>query len=418
MNEGDMMMDFDHFWNEGIVSFDTCSLGRMYEWEYKYSVNIKDALSYLYTTNKLWETSVTIDELNGQRDNIRNNIFDMKYNKGIFKNLLKRPIPWNKIEGTLGRWEARGFSEYFKNELLKLKGKSSITEKEYFHIVSVAPKTSIIDFENLFDKILESDNLKLTDEEKRNLEQYYDAGNMCPGAGDSRKHNGNKYNDLFIWELLKKKAIQDNTDIIFVTADTAKGDWFIDGHPRYEYLQDFSNDTGYNILIISLTDFWDNCEKYLDISIEEFIELSSIKDQIEKKYDSYYQEDICSKIDDLIFESDDINDLLAGQVDSCVDNPVIEELEETKIVSIDIEYYDDEKVYVSILLQSKACFEARNHTDGEDWTAGYGYVDFDIEATAEIPIEWSSEDTGRCLPKDEISVIEITDIKVIDSVEE
>ncbi len=77
-----MMIDFDHFWNEGIVSFDTCSLGRMYEWEYKYSVNIKDALSYLYTTNKLWETSVTIDELKGQRDNIRNNIFDFHLKQG------------------------------------------------------------------------------------------------------------------------------------------------------------------------------------------------------------------------------------------------------------------------------------------------------------------------------------------------
>lgn len=47
------MIEFDDIWKEGIISFDTCSLGRMYEWESKYAVNIKDALSYLWTIDKL-----------------------------------------------------------------------------------------------------------------------------------------------------------------------------------------------------------------------------------------------------------------------------------------------------------------------------------------------------------------------------
>ena len=34
---------FKDIWVNGIVSFDTCCLGRMYEWESLYAVNIKDA---------------------------------------------------------------------------------------------------------------------------------------------------------------------------------------------------------------------------------------------------------------------------------------------------------------------------------------------------------------------------------------
>ena len=33
---------FKDIWANGIVSFDTCCLGRMYEWESLYAVNIKD----------------------------------------------------------------------------------------------------------------------------------------------------------------------------------------------------------------------------------------------------------------------------------------------------------------------------------------------------------------------------------------
>lgn len=110
---------FNDIWENGIISFDTCSLGRMYEWESYYAVDIKDALSYLLRVNKLWETIINVQEFSKQRKEIKDNIYDQKYVKGIFNNLEKRPIPWNKINGTLGRWEANGFSEKFKQELKK-----------------------------------------------------------------------------------------------------------------------------------------------------------------------------------------------------------------------------------------------------------------------------------------------------------
>ena len=35
---------FNDIWENGIITFDTYSLGRMYEWEYNHALNIKDAL--------------------------------------------------------------------------------------------------------------------------------------------------------------------------------------------------------------------------------------------------------------------------------------------------------------------------------------------------------------------------------------
>lgn len=110
---------FKDIWENGIVSFDACCLGRMYEWEALYAVNIKDAISYLFKVGKLWETEINIQEFSRQRVEIRENIYDQKYVKGIFNNLKKRPIPWNKIDGTMGRWEAKGFSKQFKDEMKK-----------------------------------------------------------------------------------------------------------------------------------------------------------------------------------------------------------------------------------------------------------------------------------------------------------
>lgn len=265
----------------------------------------------------------------------------------------------------------------------------------------------------MFDRILRTDDLILTDDEKQELKHRYDTGEMCPGAEDSKKNNGNKYNDLYIWKLLKKKSKQEQKNIIFVTADTAKGDWFIGENPRPEYLQEFREETGQEILILTLSDFWTKCKEYLDIPVEQFIEISSIKDQIEEKYNVFYQEEICEKIEELLFESDEIKELLEEAVDCCVDMPVLDELIETTITSIDVEEYDEQNVYVTVYLQTEASFEARNHTSGEDWSAGNGSIVLAISASAEIPVIWASEDTERRVLEDEITVNEITDIEVL-----
>lgn len=408
------MIEFDDVWKQGIISFDTCSLGRMYEWETKYAVNIKDALSYLVTIGKLWETEINVQEFSNQRIAIRESIHEQKYVRGIFNNLKKRPIPWNKIDGTLGRWEAKGFSKQFREEIEKIHGQKNITEAEYNCIVELSKCSSYeLDLEDLFDKILRTDEVLLTEEEKQKLKLRFDTGEMCPGAEDSKKNNGNKYNDLYIWKLLQKKSKREQKDIIFVTADTAKGDWFIDKEPRSEYLQEFREETGQEILILTLSDFWKYCKDYLDIQVDQFIEISSIKDQIKEKYNVFYQEDICDKIKELLFESDAIKELLEDAVDCCVDMPVLDELIETTIEGIDVEEYDEENVYVTVYLHTEASFEAMNHTSGEDWSAGNSSVVLAITASAEIPVAWASEDTERRVLEDEINVNEITDIEAL-----
>ena len=45
---------------------------------------------------------------------LKESIYEQKYKKGIFNNLKKRPIPWDKIKGTLNRWEKKGLSEEFR----------------------------------------------------------------------------------------------------------------------------------------------------------------------------------------------------------------------------------------------------------------------------------------------------------------
>lgn len=89
--------------------------------------------------------------------------------------------------------------------------------------------------------------------------------------------------------MLQKKSEQEQKDMIFVTADTAKGDWFLEGKPHLKYLQEFKENTEHEIIILSLTDFWKECKRYLDMSVEQFIEISSIKDQLEEKYDVFNQ---------------------------------------------------------------------------------------------------------------------------------
>ena len=84
------------------------------------------------------ETEINIQEFSRQRVEIRESIYNQKYIKGIFNNLKKRPIPWNKIDGTMGRWEAKGFSKQFKDEIQKIYGKKQITEDELAVIVEMS----------------------------------------------------------------------------------------------------------------------------------------------------------------------------------------------------------------------------------------------------------------------------------------
>lgn len=163
---------------------------------------------------------------------------------------------------------------------------------------------------------------------------------------------------------------------------------------------------------MTLSDFWENCKEFLDISVDEFIELSTIIQQIEEKYDDCYQAEICEKIEELVMESDEIKEELENAVDCCADMPVLDELIETTVEDIEVIDYDEENVYVTIGLQTEAGFEAMNHTCGEDWSAGNGSVLFSITALAKIPIIWSSEDTERMVLDNSIYVEEITEIEV------
>lgn len=404
---------FQEIWENGLISFDTCSMGRMYEWEYYQAINIKDAISYLHQTNKLWESNINIIEFSEQRKLIKDNIYEQKYVKGIFNNLKKRPIPWNKIEGALGRWESKGFTDEFISELNSLKGKKSISEKEFNKIECLAKLTANLPLvEELFDEILIKDENDLTDYEKASAQRRFDSGTLCPGCKDNKKKNGKSYNDLFIWELLKKKSKATGKDIIFVTADI-KDDWFENKQPRSEYIEEFESETCHKIMILTLTEFWDNCKQYLDISIEDFLELSTIREQLERKYDDKYEEQIFEMAEHLIFESEEIKDILEDLVDCCVDMPMLDELEENRIGDIDILKYDEEFVYVLINIESEGVFVAQNHTCGEDWSPGGGNIILGLQVNGRIPIKWISEDTPRMILDDCIFVDNIFDIEVI-----
>lgn len=83
------------------------------------------------------------------------------------------------------------------------------------------------------------------------------------------------------------------------------------------------------------------------------------------------------------------------------------------ITDIDMEYYDEENVYLTVYLQIETSFEACNHTAGEEWSAGSATMILLVSVLADVPVIWESDDTERLVLKDEIYVNEIADIKVL-----
>ncbi len=53
-----------------------------------------------------------------------------------------------------------------------------------------------------------------------------------------------------------------------------KENWFQkdSGAPCTEYIQEFRNETGHDVLILTLTDFWEKCKSFLEVSVEKLIE--------------------------------------------------------------------------------------------------------------------------------------------------
>ncbi|MBI4855911.1 MAG: hypothetical protein HY818_04110 [Acetobacterium woodii] len=407
---------FKDLWYNGIITFDTCSMGRMYEWEYEQAINIKDVLSYLFMSGHLWETEYNCEEFNIQRELIKNSIFHQKYENGIFKHLKKRPIPWNKIDGTLNRWEGRGYNSIFIDELKKLRSSKNITDDKIEKLrLIVQNLSSHPDADDLFDAILKKDNISLSEEEKLKLIERYNSGEACPGSGDNNKHNGKQYNDLFIWELIKKKAFQTNIDMIFVTSDTTKSDWFVDDAPREDFIVEFQRETGKNIMILTLVQFWECCQPYIDLPVKDFILQSTILAQLQEKFDDCYEQQICDKMNQLIFESDEIISALEDSLDCCVDMPVFDQIDDCKIVDVYPFPYEDDAEFVSVTIEMiiEITFDALNHTAGEDWSAGSDSILFNIVSFGSIPVKWSSGDTKRIVLKDLITVDVIEDVTVI-----
>lgn len=407
---------FKEIWENGIITFDTCSLGRMYEWEYSHSVNIKDALSYLFQFGCIWECEVTCKEFEVQRKQIKEGIYQQKYENGIFKNLDKRPIPWSKIDKALKRWESLGFHTVFTFELDKLR---TIKNPEKSQIESLRQLSILFstfpDVEVLFDSLLNSRDTSLTDIEKGELIELYESGIVCPGCCDNKKNNGNKYNDLFIWASIKKKARNTNKNIVFVTNDV-KSDWFVNNAPRKEYIEEFQSETSQSILILTLSDFWVYCKPFIDMPVDEFILQSTILQQLEEKYDDCYEPQITQAVEDLLDEPNESNDLIQiieDSLDCCVDMLLLDEILDCDISYYDISYNDEDNVTLSIYLNAEISLDAQNHTCGEDWSPGCDSVLFDIEVAGTIPIKWSSDETERILLEDKITVNEIINIEII-----
>lgn len=407
---------FKNIWDNGIITFDTCSMGRLYEWEYDNAINIKDVLSYLFESGHLWETEYNCDEFNIQREEIKNSIFHQKYENGIFKHLKKRPVPWKKIDGTLHRWEGRGYNSIFIDELDKLRSSKNIADEKIEKLrLLVQNLSSHPNADDLIDSILIKNDINLSEDDKLKLKERYNSGEVCPGSSDNNKHNGKQYNDLFIWELIKRKAFQTNKDMIFVTSDTRKSDWFVDDAPRVEYLKEFQRETGRNIMILTLVQFWECSQPYIDLPVKYFILQSTILDQLQEKFDDCYEQQICDKIDELIFESDEIISAFEDSMDCCIDMLVFDQIDDCRIDDVYPFPYEDDEDFVSVTIEMtlEITFEAQNHTAGEDWSAGSDSILFNIVAFGSIPVKWSSEDTSRIVLKDLITVDEIVDVTVI-----
>ena len=413
---------FDGIWKDGLITFDTCSFGRLYEWEYNKAIDIKDAISYLLTNGHIWETEVNCEEFRRQRIEIKKSIFAEKY-ENIFRQLPKRPVPWGKIDGALKRWEKRGYDHEFISELDKYRNIKNISENQIEDLRKIANKKSDLpDAEILFEEILKRSDITLSEDEKKNSKKRFDLENsICPGSEDKRKKNGNKYNDLYIWELLKKKSIKEKKDMIFVTSDI-KPDWFENDVAKIEYIKEFNDETNNNIIILSLIDFWECCKKYIDLPVNDFIQQSSIISQIEEKYDDMYEPSIYAKVEELIFESEEITRELEKAVDCCVDEPVIDQINQCDIEDIipllDEYDKDDEDVNVLIQMIVDISLTAKNHSNNEDWEAGSASISFYMTVLGHIPIEWTSEDTNRIVLEDTIIIDEINDITVIPDMEE
>ncbi|WMI72159.1 PIN-like domain-containing protein [Aminobacterium sp. MB27-C1] len=95
-----------------------------------------------------------------------------------------------------------------------------------------------------------------------------------PGYMDSKKDNGNKYGDYFIWEEIISEAKERKMPVMFIS-DDKKDDWWEKGEkskkigPRYELIKELKDLSGQRFYMSSMENFLEKSKEYLDISISD-----------------------------------------------------------------------------------------------------------------------------------------------------
>lgn len=90
-----------------------------------------------------------------------------------------------------------------------------------------------------------------------------------PGLGDIIEKPDNPYGDYFIYHEMVKCALKNDTDIIFLTYDTTKGDWMrINKDPHIHYLIKTYEISNKSIFILDADRFF---EKHLSTNFESLI---------------------------------------------------------------------------------------------------------------------------------------------------
>lgn len=97
-------------------------------------------------------------------------------------------------------------------------------------------------------------------------------GKVFPGMGDLKLKPDYPYGDFIIYYELMKFALENNSDVIFLTYDTTKGDWMkFNKNPHTHYVENFYLNTGHILYILDAKRVF---EESLNIKFTSLINVS------------------------------------------------------------------------------------------------------------------------------------------------
>ncbi len=254
---------FDKLWNDCTFIFDTNVLINLYKYNNKSTHEILRILARI--KNRIWMPyQIGMEFSKNLEESLRNEI---KISKGILEDVTKLA---NKLYSNYGyklEW-----NEFEKSERNKIKHYEKLIDKD-----------------TLINKIEEIIGLDISNSLNSNeLDKIYKDGEIRfkkkipPGFGDKKdKPEPDCYGDLVIWMEILKYSKAEHKDIIFVTEDHSKNDWFEkkDGDtigPHRGLREEFSRETNnQKFWAYRSKPFFDELESFFNTKIDK-----NIKDEI------------------------------------------------------------------------------------------------------------------------------------------